>query len=87
MPHDRPPSFLVAAGSRAMLQMSDVLALLAIMISALSIWFSIRTHTESSSSQTIWSQYEHFANIVQAHIDHSQLGHLFTVAEGYETVL
>ena len=67
-----------------MFQMSDILALTAIMISALSIWFSLRTYTEASASQTIWSQYEHFANIVQAHIDHSQLGHIFTVAESYE---
>ena len=70
-----------------MLQMSDILALAAIMISALSIWFSLRTHIESSASQTVWSQYEHFAKILQAHIDHSQLGHLFTVPASYEMVL
>jgi hypothetical protein len=70
-----------------MLQMSDILALIAILISALSIWFSLRTHTESSATQTIRSQYEHFAKIVQAHLDHPQLGHLFTVPECYETVL
>ena len=70
-----------------MLQMSDILALIAIMISGLSIWFTLRTYTESSASQTIWSQYEHFANIVQANVDHSQLGHLFTVAKCYETIL
>lgn len=71
--------------------MSEILALIAIVISVafsiLSIWFSLKTYSEASASQTIWSQYEHFANIVQAQIDHSQFSHLFTVPECYVTVL
>lgn len=74
-----------------MLQMSEILALIAIVMSVafsiLSVWFSYKTFSEASASQTIWSQYERFANIVQAHIDHSQFGHLFTVPECYATVL
>ncbi len=66
---------------------SDLLAFFAIIISILSIWLSIRTHVESSASQTVWSQYEHFAHIVQAQVDHPQLSHLFSVPESYESVL
>ena len=69
------------------IQMSDMFALGAVLVSVLAIWISLRTHAESSAANTIWSQYERFSRIVQTQIENSQFSHLFVVPETYPAML
>lgn len=70
-----------------MLDVSDLVALLALLIAVISAWFSFRSYSDSSATAAIRSQYDAFTNMMRAQIDHSQLIHLFTVPDSYGSVL
>lgn len=67
--------------------MPDVITIVALAISIISIWISVKSYTESSTSTTVRSQYDHFANLTQMQIEYSQFSHLLATPECYGDLL